>query len=219
MALDRITYDVIPYITDLNLQDQLLYLDRMTLEVNSNDNEITATIELGTQTVVLATTKNIVRGHLELDIGRLGPINSIVLQPIPNVDWYSVGIAVRPLALGIRIASLESQTSHAGRAPTPGTELCFDINPFSQPELARHIHPTYRRLYLDMVGTMTPQFVFDNGSTQTLSSITHVTRDIADISLLACERVKTFKLLGDFTAAAQVVYGIELDAYIARQGA
>lgn len=217
MALDRIKYDIVPYLKQLNLIDRLFYIERITAEVNTNGVSLMACIDLGGTVVNFGTQSNLARAPITYIVNRLGPVHHLEMMPIAAVDWFDLEITVRPVELNVRVVPIGRETSIPGRAPGPAASLIFDIHPFCFPADARHIKPVAKRLYIDMEGDMTPQLNFEDGTSQTLAALSHTTRQVADVALLTANRIINVTLLGDFSSADNILYDIGIDIFIPAQ--
>jgi hypothetical protein len=220
MALDRIKYDVIPYTRELDELGNLFYVERLVLETNTNGNSVTPTLGFEAGDVVLSSVSNTSRGMLEVAVNRLGPLNSVELAPVSQIDWYGVELFVRPVMLGVNIVERGQQVVLPGRTSNSAVNLIFDINAFSFPEDARHINPIVRRLFIDIetgAETVTPTLNFDGGGSITLSGITLASRAIIEFAILNANRVKNITLAGDFSSSDVILYDIEIDIYIPSQ--
>lgn len=220
MALDRIKYDVYPFTREMDQLGSLFYVERVILEVNTDDIEITPTFLFEVGDVVLSTVSNSARGMIEIPVNRLGPLNSFELTPVGGIDWYGVELFLRPVVLGLNIVATGQRTVFPGRTSDATANLIFDINPFSFPEDARFINPIVRRLWVDIetgLNTVTPSLTFDDGTSSSLTAITSATRVITEYSILTAKRVKTITLTGNFADGEVILYDLEVDTYIPSQ--
>lgn len=223
MALDTISYDILPYSRDFDELGNLFYLERLVVEANTNSNVVTPTVDFNGTTADFTTFSSSTRAFSEITIDRLGPVNAITFTPINDIEWYGVELFLRPLQLGVQIVhsgkgpERKSYTSLPGRTSDAAVSISFDINPFSFPADARHVNPTLRYLWLDIVtgaASVTPVLVNDVGTETTLTAITATTRSIQEFSILGTNRIRTIRLDGDFTDSDIVLYDIECDLYI-----
>jgi hypothetical protein len=225
MALDTVTYDILPYHRDFDLLGNLYYVERLIFEANTDGEAVTPKIDFSSGTSESFTTfSSTVREFNEVAINRLGPIDNISFTPINEIYWYGVEMHIRPIQLGVQIVNSGSNAlqritriDYPGRTSDASTSISFDINPFSFPEDARHVNPVLRYLWLDIVTgaqTVTPVLVNDQGTETTLTAITAATRAISEFSILATNRIRTIRLDGDFTHSSVILYDIEADLYL-----
>jgi len=217
MAYDTIKYDVYQFTRQLDQLGNLFYIERLILDIDTNNEELTASFEFEAETFTSAAVSNSARGMINIDVNRLGPLQSVSLTPIDSISWYAVELFVRPVVLGLNIIESGSRVLMPGRTVNAATSLIFDINPFAFPEDARHINPVIRRMWIDAEAgdnTITPVLTFDDGTTTSLTAISSDTRIITEYSILTAKRVKNVTLQGDFSDGEVVLYSLEVDVYI-----
>lgn len=217
MALDRIIYDVVPFTRELDQLGNLFYVERLVVEVNTNNSTLTPTFNFEVGSVALTGQTNSAQGMLEFTVNRLGPLLSVELAPAVAIDWFGVELFVRPLNLGVVVVGRGLRVDLPGRTSDATANLIFDINPFAFPEDARHISPVVRRLWLDIqtgTNTVTPTLNFDDGTASTLAGITQVGRAVVELNVLQAKRVKNITLAGNFADGQVVLYDIEADVYL-----
>lgn len=217
MALDRLKYDVYPFTRQLDQLSNLFYIERLALEVDTDDQDVTATFYFEDATVSPTAVSNSARGMLSIDVNRLGPLNSVEITPITGVDWYGVELFIRPVFLGVNFVELGKRSAMPGRTVDASTSLIFDINPFSYPEDARHVNPIVRRIFVDIEtgsNTVTPSLTLDDGTSVGLTAITEATRTIVELNVLQARRVKSVVLSGDFADGEVILYDLEIDVYL-----
>lgn len=217
MALDKIQYTMLDKTNELDLLDNLHYVERIMLEVNSNGVAITPTLQLGSNFFAFSSVSNTVRGFLNIPVDRIGPVNRLELTPFAGVDWYQVELFLRPVVYRIKNVPSGNIASFAGRATDIAAEIIFDVHPFTEPENPRFIDPVIRRLYIDAETgsqSFTPVLTFDDGSTLNLAVVDTVGRAITEYSIIQAQRVKSLTLQGDFTSDEIVLYSVESDLYV-----
>lgn len=220
MALDRLKYDVWPHTRELDQLGNLFYVERLLLEVDANDETITATFAFEAGDYVPSGVTNSARGMLEIAVNRLGPLNSVELTPITLIEWYGVELFVRPVMLGVNIVESGQRVVMPGRTSDAATSLIFDINPFSFPDDARHVNPVIRRMWVDAEtgdNTITPTLNYTDGTSATLTAISDSSRVITEYSLLSAKRIKNITLAGDFADGEIILYDFEIDIYLPSQ--
>lgn len=217
MALDRIKYDIWPFTKELDQLGNLFYVERLVLDVNTNDNSLIATFGFESEDVVAAAVSNSARGMLAIDVNRLGPLESVEISPVTGMEWYGVELFVRPVMLGVNIVESGQRAGMPGRTNDATINLLFDINPFSLPEDARFITPIVRRLWVDIetgANSVIPSLNFDDGTSSTLPTITTAGRAITEYSVLTAKRVKNVTLAGNFADGEVILYDLEVDVYL-----
>ena len=214
MAVDEITFDVALKTRELTEQGQLFYVEYFIIESNTRSQDVTIDIKLEDTVVSLPTYSTTERDFTQVRVDRLGPISQIVFSPVANVQWYGTEVFIRPVNLGLNLLVQRARSTMPGRSVDNTSGVRFEVNPFSLPESARFVSPIYRRLYVDIVTgaeVVTPVLEFDDGTTQTLGTITHATRAIAEFALCTTKRVRAVRLDGDFSNASVILYDLEAD--------
>lgn len=216
MPLDTVAYDLQPFARDMDQLKNLVYVERLTVEANTNGLSVTPSVVFQHATVDLSTFSSTSRTMHETEINRIGNLVRVELNPLHQIAWYGVELFVRTVDLNIQTVAGGRISSIPGRSNDLDTSLIFDINPFSFPEDARNIKPIVRRLWIDIVSgseSITPSIQHDDGTTTTLTAITHASRQIAEFNILVGKRARRLTLSGDFTDSGVVLYDISLDLY------
>ena len=223
MALDTISYDILPYTREFDDLANLYYFERLVVEADTDDTSVTPTVHYSGTSTALTAFSCTDRAFNEITVNKLGPISQITFTPINEIYWYGIEMFIRPLEMGVQLVSTgrgpqrKFLASMPGRSSDVTTSIQFDINPFSFPEDSRHINPVLRYLWLDIetgAETITPTLVNDQGTETALTGITSATRGIQEFSILATNRIKTVRLDGDFSSSDVILYDIEVDLYI-----
>lgn len=217
MALDRIQYDMLDKTNELDLLDNLHYVERLDLEVNTNGITVTPTITLSNVSFALQSVSNTTRGFIEVPVNRIGSIDRLTITPFARIDWFQVELFLRPVVYKIKNVPTGNVSAFAGRTTSIATNIIFDVEPFTAPEDPRLIDPVIRRLYIDaQTGTQTfqPELTFDDGSTLTLAVVDTVGRSVTEYSIIQPKRLKTLTLNGDFSSDEIIVYSVESDLYV-----
>lgn len=217
MALDQVDFDITQQTKQYQQLANLFYIERINIEANTRGQTVTPTLQLEATSITLPTFSTAARDLVEIDVNRIGPFSALSLNPVSSMQWYSVGMVVRPIVLGLKVVARDLRIVFPGRSSSIATTIRWDINPFALPADARNAQIIVKRVYLDIVTgaqSVTPVIEYTDGTTESLLAVTQATRGIVEFAVLTGKRIRAFRLDGDFTNSAIVVYDVELDAYL-----
>jgi hypothetical protein len=221
MATIGLDWQIDDHIRDLDELDRIIMVDRLVVDAFTDSNDVTPTLTLNNTEVALTAINNAARSVTDTAVDRIGPINRLKLTYTDNltIEFYNVDLVIRPLDLGINVLPGGQRTQVTGRAPSPSTEIFYDISPFAISTDARIQNAIVQRLYIDAVTgaeTITPVLVFDDGTTSSLAGLTAASRTITEYAIGTTQRLRRLRLDGDFTNSSIIVYDVELDLYVSK---
>lgn len=217
MALDSFSYDFIEQVREYDQLSNLYYVERITVEANTRGVDVTPILRLEATDYALDVVNTTVRDLVEIDVNRIGPLSRLNFSPVLGIQWYKVAVVLRPLTLGLKLVARNLRTVFPGRSSRIAAYLQWDVNPFSLPEDARNQHIIVRYVYLDLktgAQTITPELIFNDGSSQLLRETSQPTRAVVEYPVLTSKRIQQLKLHGDFTNTDNVIYDVEMDCYL-----
>jgi len=213
----EVIWDVKAFQQEMSNITELMIVDRLTIEIDTNSTTVTPKITTNTGTHTLSTINNSAKGMVEISIDQIGSIDDIQLEAdfTTNIQIWRVELYVRPAVLGITIGQQRAEIG--GRSAVPNTTLTFDIDPENKLLDMLSFIPLVERLTIDVDtkntsgNNITAKILVADADTITLSpAFGTAARETVTFDVNRVGKVRGVELDAPWNSGAISLFGLEM---------